>query len=326
MASLSDAQLDFLKKFRQGVMSSEDIEYYEGNSWWESALGSSTREAVEMFKQAGLIYCLELDSDILRIAAFRLRVPELKAFLKIRKARVSGTKDKLVRRCIELDIKAVRDMITEDTYWATTQRGEELVDEYLGTRLSSQSECEDDVLRLLSISDYTSAAQRRAAYNASLTFSPGLGCTWGDLEVKRDVEILRYIYSHNPLSLTLFHPEDITHARPLAALAYLFGGKLSARLYSLVDDQNSGTMGGKTHKYQERIARLLQFYAIGQANLRQWKVEGILAVKVASCDDSCEGCKELSRHSHQIDNAPQLPYSLCSRPCGCKCCYVPIVR
>lgn len=326
MASPSDAQLEFLKKFRQGVMSNKDIDYYIGNSGWEAALRSSIPRVIQTFKKEDLIRRLELDSDLILIATTKLRTPDLKAFLKVRNAKVTGTKGELAQRCIGLDLKAVQAMIPEDTYWATTQHGEALVDEHLVAKLSAQSKCEDDVLALLTINDYASAAKRRASYNASLTFSPGMGCSWSDWEIKRDVEVLQYTYDQCPLALTLLHPGDVRRVRPLAAVMYLFGGKVSARLYSLVDEQNPDDSGGKTRKHQEAIARLLQSYAIGQANLRQWKAEGIKAVKVASCDDSCEGCRKLSKRSHQIDNAPQLPYSLCSSSCGCRCCYVPVVR
>jgi hypothetical protein len=326
MASLSDAQLEFLKKFRQGVMSERDIVHYVGNSGWEAVLGSSITLVIQAFKRDNLIHRLSPDSDLILIAASKLRSPDLKKFLSARNAKVSGTKDQLVHRCIELDFKAVQAMIPEDTYWATTEHGDALVDEHLGAKLAAQSKCEDDVLALLSINDYASAAKRRAAYNASLTFSPGMGCSWTDWDIKRDVEVVKYIYEQCPLALTLLHPGDVSRARPLAAVMYLFGGKVSARLYSLVDERNPDVIGGKSRKHQESIARLLQFYAIGRANLRQWKAEGIKAVKVASCDDSCEGCKQLSKRSHQIDNAPQLPYSLCTSSCGCRCCYLPEVR
>lgn len=326
MASLSDAQLEFLKKFRQGVMSERDIVYYVGNAGWEAVLGSSIPLLIQAFKRDSLIHRLNPDSDLILIAASKLRSPDLKMFLSARNAKDSGTKDQLVHRCIELDFKAVQAMIPEDTYWATTEHGDALVDAHLGKKLAAQSKCEDDVLALLSINDYAAAAKRRAAYNASLTFSPGMGCSWTDWDIKRDVEVVKYIYEQCPLALTLLHPGDVSRARPLAAVMYLFGGKVSARLYSLVDERNPDVIGGKTRKHQEAIARLLQFYAIGRANLRQWKAEGIKAVKVTSCDDSCEGCKQLSRRSYQIDNAPQLPYSLCTSSYGCRCCYVPVVR
>ena len=326
MASLSDAQLEFLQKFRQGVMSDKDLVHYDGNSGWEAVLGSSIPLVVQAFKRDNLIYCANLDSDLILIAASKLRTPDLKTFLRARNAKVSGTKDELVQRCIELDFKEVQAMIAEDTYWATTEHGDALVDEHLGTKLAAQSKCEDDVLALLSINDYATASKRRAAYNASLTFSPGMGCSWSDWDIKRDVEVVTYIYEQCPLALALLHPGEVRRSRPLAAVMYLFGGKVSARLYSLVEEQNPDVIGGKTRKHQEAIARLLQFYAIGQANLRQWKAEGIKAVKVTSCDDSCERCKQLSRRSHQIDNAPQLPYSLCTSSYGCRCCYVPVMR
>ena len=252
MASLSDAQLEFLKKFRQGVMSERDIVHYVGNSGWEAVLGSSITLVIQAFKRDNLIHRLSSDSDLILIAASKLRSPDLKKFLSARNAKVSGTKDQLVHRCIELDFKAVQAMIPEDTYWATTEHGDALVDEHLGAKLAAQSKCEDDVLALLSINDYASAAKRRAAYNASLTFSPGMGCSWTDWDIKRDVEVVKYIYEQCPLALTLLHPGDVSRARPLAAVMYLFGGKVSARLYSLVDERNPDVIGARLASIKSR--------------------------------------------------------------------------
>ena len=97
MASLSDAQLEFLQKFRQGVMSDKDLVHYDGNSGWEAVLGSSIPLVVQAFKRDNLIYCANLDSDLILIAASKLRTPDLKMFLRARNAKVSGTKDELGR-------------------------------------------------------------------------------------------------------------------------------------------------------------------------------------------------------------------------------------
>ena len=182
-------------------MSDKGLVHYVGNSGWEAVLGSSIPLVVKAFKRDNLIHRVNLDSDLILIAASKLRTPDLKTFLRARNAKVSGTKDELAQRCIELDFKEVQAMIAEETYWATTEHGDALVDEHLGTKLAAQSKCEDDILALLSINDYASASKRRrAAYNASLTFSPGMGCSWTDWDIKRNVELLS-ISTNNAHSL-----------------------------------------------------------------------------------------------------------------------------
>lgn len=329
MSALTDAQIEFLKKFHQGFMTDKEINWYHGNRGWESVLGSPVSEVIDLFKRECLISRLDPDSDLFRIASIALQVPQIKELLRGMNAKVSGTKDVLLKRCIELSRQSVRSIIPEESYWVATPRGGEVVDIYLQIKREALINCEDDVLISLANRDYSAAAKRRANYNSTLVFPPGMGCSWSDWDTKRDVEILDYIYSKKPMALALYHPNEINDARLLAALMHLFGGKVSSRLYGLASaSPNDGTAGIKSQerKQNERIARLLLFYAIGQVNLSQWKSDGHGFVRVSPCDSSCDSCKELAKRSYPLSNAPQLPNSLCSSPSGCRCSYIPAAR
>jgi hypothetical protein len=329
MGVLTDAQIEFLKKFHQGLMTDTLINHYAGNSGWESVLGSTIPKIIHMFKREKLITLVDPDADLYRIAEVVLRVPDIKELLKGMNAKVSGSKPVLLKRCIDLDERSVRELIPNESYWIVTQQGGEIVDKYLEAKGAAQIKCEDEVLGFLANADYSGAARRRADFNSTLVFPPGMGCSWPDWDTGRDEEILSYIYSRKPMALALYHPNQINETRPLAALMHLFGGKVSSRLYALVCGSSNGEGADTklhTRKQKEGIARLLLFYATGQANLREWKSHGYGFVRVSSCGDSCDSCKELSKRSYSVGTAPQLPHSLCAMPFGCRCSYIPIVK
>jgi hypothetical protein len=103
------------------------------------------------------------------------------------------------------------------------------------------------------------------------------------------------------------------------------GSRVSSRLNDLILRHCSGRDEDLRLAPVYDDARLLKVFAIGKANLDEWKASGVSRfVRIVDAgDDSCPACRAHSKKKYAIDEVPQLPIKACTGPIGCRCCYVP---
>ena len=321
---MTEARIMFLSKFQDRPVSQEDINYYESNQGWLEVLGKRPLELRVEYEEDGLIERLNAQDHLEVLMSGLLSVAALKEGLASLGFKKTGKKIELVHRLVSVDREAAIRLLPKGARWGTTKKGGALVDTYRANKQAEQERLEDDLLGMIAKKMYSLASKRRAEYNARQVFPPGLGCSWDNWDTSRDTHILESIRNLTPEALSHRPGETLEPARMLAALSYLLGSKLSSRLYGLIFRQDTSP-AKDSRSEASNDARLLVVFAIGKANIEEWKLSSACEfVKVLDAgSDSCRACRAQSKKKYPIGQPPELPNRLCTNPIGCRCCYVP---
>lgn len=320
-----EAKIMFLQKFQDRPMSLDEILYYESNQGWLDALGKSPLELKSEYEASGLIEELNTKDHLRALMSALLTVAALKESLALVGCKKSGNKVELIDRLIEADRGTAIKSLPNGVRWGVTEKGSELVNAYRAKKKDEKEWLEDKLLELASSKRHLEAATLRAEYNARQVFPPGLGCSWDNWDTARDVRILESISSLTPEVLSCRSSDALGTARLVATLSYLMGSKLSSRLHGLILRNASDCLQSLQSSSVHDEARLLEKFAIGKANLDEWRASADCKfVRILDAgDDSCQACKAHSQRKYAIEEVPQLPSKACTHPIGCRCSYVP---
>jgi len=322
---VQEAKIMFLQKFQDRAMGQEEIIYYESDQGWLAALGKSPVELIGEYEASGLIQQLNTKDHLGFLMNALLTVAALKEGLASAGCKKTGIKTELIERLIEANREGVIKLLPSGVRWGVTEKGAEMVTAYRAKKKEVKERLEDELLDLVSNKNYLQASTRRAEYNARQVFSPGLGCSWDNWDTSRDVRILQIISGLTPEALSCRLTKALRPARLMAALSYLMGSRLSSRLNDLIlrhcNDSDEVLQSAPVHD----DARLLEAFAIGKANIDEWKTSSVSRfVRILDAgDDSCPACRAHSKKKYKIDEVPELPIKACTSPIGCRCCYVP---
>ena len=316
---LSNALLDFLGKFQGRPMSISDIEYYYGDQGWEEALGMPVSEAFSLFRHENLVLAADPATDPFRLANLLLSVAKLKALLKPQGAKISGKKEDLINRLLELNPDILAAALPNQLFFIPTEAGNALIEARIGARRAKRDQCESRILDYLVQGMTVDAIHTWNQYAEGEPFKLRIEGSRFD----REVNILNTIkYSACSYLRSRLAPEEVDALRAFAAITHLCGKNLSeASLEKLRPDIESFKQRGHDLP-METAARMLTFFAIGQENLRNFKKMGYAFASTTSCSESCEFCKAQSGIRHQVEQIRELPHQECTHPSGCRCTYL----
>jgi hypothetical protein len=317
---LSNAYVDFLKKFDGPPMSQTDIKCYCGNQGWEQSLGTSVVEVVSIFKEQNLIRLARPAEDAEYLANYLIPVGELKRLLKQEGLKVSGNKKNLINRLLEHKPNLLVAALPDKPLFMTTDSGSTLVRNRVRSQRLSREKCELTILALINEGKINDAVD---SWNQYAQDAPSASLVDSD-RIDREIRILtalrheacEYLASRLPL-------EAIDALRAYASIRHICGRTLTqAALEKLGPDLErfSRLSDGQS---PDVSARMLTFYAIGQENLRSFKRMGYHLVSTRACSESCQHCQVQSKVRWRIEQAPELPHPLCTHSIGCRCTYGP---
>lgn len=300
-------------------MSISDIEYYYGNQGWEEALGMPVSEAFSLFRHEYLVCALDPATDPYRLASYLLSVPKLKALLKPHGAKISGKKEDLINRLLELNPDLLAVAMPNQLFFIASEAGNALIEARMSARRAKREQCE---LRILDSLVQGKTVDAIHAWNQYAEGEPFKLIVDGS-RFDREVNIINTIkYSACGYLRSRLAPEDVDALRAFAAITHLCGKNLSeASLEKLRPDIESFKQRGYDLP-METAARMLTFFAIGQENLRNFKKLGYGFASTISCSESCEFCKAQSGIRRQLEQIPELPHQGCTHPSGCRCTYL----
>lgn len=318
-----EAIIMFLERFRDRPVKESEINYFGNNQGWAEVLKVDPWTLTRKFEETGLIRLLSAENDTERMLSAFQTVASLKEALGKLGHKKSGNKIELVTRLAEFSKDEAIKLIPQESCWATTPKGAELVDDYRSQKKAHREELEDRAFELVLNKMHKQVSRLIADYNSKQVFPPGLGCSWTDWDTTRDVNILKTIRELTPNILAGKSAKDLEPARIAASLDYLFGSRITPRLNRIM----LAHLGISSDEEKQRLgldARNLLHYAYGKTNLEEWKKKSILYAKISGCgDDSCQACQVISQKKFPISKIPQLPYEKCAASSGCRCCYIP---
>jgi hypothetical protein len=317
---LSNAYVDFLKKFDGPPMSQMDIECYCGNQGWEEALGTSVAEVVTIFKEQNLIRLAKPSADAEYLADYLISVDELKRLLKQEGLKVSGKKKDLINRLLEHKPSLLVAALPDKPLFMTTDSGSALVSNRVRARYSRREQCELTILDLIYEGKINDAIEAWNQYAQGETYASSVESERLDREIRILNTIRHEVCTYLTSRLSL---EAIDALRTYASIRHVCGKSLTQPALEKLGPDLERFSKLSNGQPADISARMLTFYAIGQEKLRSFKRMGFHLVSVSACSESCQHCQDQSKVQCPIEQAPELPHSLCTHAMGCRCTYGP---
>jgi hypothetical protein len=135
-----------------------------------------------------------------------------------------------------------------------------------------------------------------------------------------DIEHLRRIYSASPKILRTIGPEKLRTLQIVASVAYLVG---ISRYRHLLPEGFTTDLAMDN----EAAVRMVLFSALHRGEMEYFRSANVKRVRHWSSPNvdtkwkSCTCCDALRGQEWELDQAPELPYELCTSPLGCRCTY-----
>lgn len=307
----SKAHLLLLSKFIRG----QEVSYFTKGGNWEKVLNESPQKAIKRFIDEGMIVNADLDT----IVSYKYKVSELKDLLKQRGLAVSGTKDELVQRLIQVDKEGMMKLISGMELLTCTQTGREIAEQYIASEKEKRTKVEHQVIDYLAKRMFKEASLTVANYEAEQVFPRGMGIDWKHYNPNRDIEILKNIYGNKPEILSKLENAKLDSLRPAAGMMLLWG-ESTATKWLPTDFETGLSMDN------DSAARMLLFNSQNKETLKQYGESGVVQyVEILATPNSCESCKKLQGKRYKVNEAPKLPNPNCTHELGCRCVYLPCV-
>jgi hypothetical protein len=135
-----------------------------------------------------------------------------------------------------------------------------------------------------------------------------------------DLEHLKRIYSASPKILRPIGPEKLRTLQVVASAAYLVG--ISRYRHLLPEGFQTGLKMDN-----EAAVRMVQFSARHRSEMDYFRSANVKSVRHWSSPNSdekwksCATCDALRGREWDLNEAPELPYELCTSRLGCRCTY-----
>jgi hypothetical protein len=311
------------------------IPYFPG---WQSVLNSDPKRVVEELTHDGVLGPPDLKTKI----SLTFLVPGLKSLLRERKLKVSGRKSDLVDRLLKHDPSTAENLVRNVQIIGCTEWGNQLSDEYKQFCDCEFNEFEQNLIQALKqgqfavfldlINNYARAQVPLSGYRYRITL-PSIA---NDSQRMNDLE---EIFNFTPPSYSHLRPNELATFRLAAGLLHLgmvppdhiFPQDFSPDLR--VKDRIWATRGflysldfekAKRELFQSRAQYLAdkELFKNDPEMLKLLKESGdykYAYIHSAMDDYVCPECKKLAKNKHNIDQLPNLPFSGCTNPDGCRC-------
>lgn len=304
----SHPHLELLSKFLTGSSPS----WYLNDARWEPVLREKPEQAIKRFVDNGALVRGDLSQHVNHV----FKTPDLKAMLKERGIKVSGTRAEQVARLVEHDPEGMKQATRDAVVYACSETGAKLVRDYLAYQEKTLADAEQDVRARLTRKDFDGASRAVARFEATKVFPRGLGTDWQKYDTKPDVFALSVIFGEIPEILSAMQPTDIEPLRLAAAFMYLWGtNRAEGLLFGLATGIALDA---------ETAARMFIFLAEHRKNIEEYKSSGVVKrVRILGVHNSsipaCPACQALDGKTYSLNKVPVLPFKNCTCSVGCRC-------
>lgn len=299
----------FLSKFLkpQQVDGSRRIGGYSLEEW-RAVLGNPPTQVFRRFLSDGLVERATLSEHL----SHRYKVSDLKELLKQYGLSVSGRKTELVARLIQHDVQSAREAVKDLMVFQCTEQGRNIAEKYLTREKTRRAQAEQAVWDALKKHEFKNASHKVAEFEASQIFPRGMGVDWANFDHSRNLEMLNWVFKSFPEALKQLplNSKQIEQCRVVTAMSYLWG------------NWNSPEEFRHTNSPLWKATGILSNHAYYQKSKSELQIQGakfVTIVGYGSQPAHCTACHELTGQRFRIEEVPELPYSKCTGPFGCRC-------
>lgn len=306
----SPAHLLFLSKYIEPRIPEDFVTRIE----WKEVLQGEPYKTISMFIDENML----LEGDLACRLSYKYKVIELKEFLKQRGQIVSGKKNVLIYRLIEIDKLGMENLVSDLLVLLCTDEGRNIAENYLKNETGKRIFAEQQTIQFLHDRKFKEACLIMGHYEAEQVFQRGIGINWKKYTPESDIEILNDIFSSKPKVLKEMDSSKYEKLWIDASMHYLWGIIKSGNWIDT--DFETGIDYAVT-----TAARLIECNAYYKRDIRELKQKGKMIVYIiSSANDSlvCPACKKLSGKRFNISEVPELPYEQCTSEMGCRCSVV----
>lgn len=304
---LSEAHLQLLSRF----LLAQRVENV-AQPYLEDALGEKPDAAIKRFMAEGMLVPASLQNRLLATYG----TAELKALLRERGLKVSGTKDSLIERLTSADPQGMAAKVAKLNIYECSPEARTMAEQYTGNQWADKNAAFAESIAFLRAHEFQQASLVVSSYESRQVFKRGVGVDWSNPDTLGDVRDLRTIFSARPGILAGL-PEDAWESLRVAAGMMLLWGKNRATEWL-----PANFVGIERFDDDDTAARMLVFYARSQRDLEAYRQAGVTKVRVLGCDDSCSACRRLMSGTYALANVPELPHPGCTHEIGCRCTLV----
>ncbi len=303
------AHLELLTRFLNGCAVSQ----YDQADYLTGVLKEPPAAAIKRFLQDGM---LTPASPSVALCSL-LQAKELKALLKQRGIKVSGTKPELAARLAEIDIAGTLEVIGGRIVYQCTETATVLAHDYIREQAKKRNAAHQEIVAALQKRDFEKAARIEDLFAASQPFAGGLSDCDANIsyelpcDIATTVRKLNTMFSETPGILRNVEPARLEVLRMVAAETLLWNDR---DILTLPDDFETGI-----HLDPLSAVRMFHFFCIYKENLRSYADAGIEAV-VWMASGPCPACQKLDGRIFRITKVPEVPCPSCINPSGCTCC------
>jgi SAP domain len=307
----SEGHLFLLSKF---IRAQEPKYFYSNQEYWGRILGESPQKAIKRFVEEEILVRPSLDF----LVSYKYKVTELKGMLRQQGMPISGKKDELANRIIQVDEEAMENLVSETELLVCTQLGREIAEQYKASENEKRSNVEKQIFDYLTQRMLGEASLLAGSYIDGLMETHGLGKSWKRPSPEFEAGVLKIIFNNKPEILSNLDETKLETLRMGAAMLELLGTNSATK--RLPPNFETGLTIDN-----DSAARMLLFNAMSIIHLKQYKESSLKYVEVLGATTSCSFCKNIAGKRYAINEAPTLPNPKCTHELGCRCVYLPCI-
>lgn len=303
----SPAHLLFLSKFIEPRIPEDFVTRIE----WKEVLQGEPYKTISMFIDENML----LEGDLACRLSYKYKVIELKEFLKQRGQIVSGKKNVLIYRLIEIDKLGMENLVSDLLVLLCSDEGKRIAEEYLQNQKEKRILAEQQTILFLQNRKFKEACLIVGHYEAEQVFQRGINMDWKHYTPEIDIQMLNDIFASKPKVLKEMDSSKYEILWIVACMMYLWGTNKSGNW--IASDFETGVRYDVT-----TASRLIEFNAYFKRELRDFVQNGEKKVYINSYvndDLVCPACKKMSGKRFNISEIPELPYEQCTSEMGCRC-------
>jgi SAP domain-containing protein len=284
---------------------------------WEKVLHELPHQAIDRWISEGMLVSPPIESQLNTFT-----VTQLKDLLRQHTLTVSGRKDQLIKRLLEVDPDGMARVASQRRVYECSPEARQLATQYRDQQKKDRAECDQRTLELIYRKDFRGACLEAAHFEARQVFPRGIGMDWTNYNPDRDIALLTYMFERKPKILNDLKESDWEPLRVAAAMMHLCGKLKTTELMP---------MGFVTlprfdpYIANDTAARMILFHAGHCLDQKEYSSMAVKEVKISCADNSCSVCQELARHRYPLDKCPELPYEHCTCEVGCRCLTSPVL-
>jgi|GEM_PF-2266876 len=303
LPSLSKPAFSLLREFKfQG-----NPDDYTNSERWQDVL-PDPEYTVKFFSEGDLIRPLTQIETI----DLNLTKVEIQDVLRTHNKPVSGLKDELIKRALNIDENIFNDKLKEESIYKCTEKGLKLVKIFENYQQKLQKKVKEEILSQLENRQFRSCLELRKKFEDEKVFPspPGMG-TWSTF-ISSTLEQLQLIFSKRPTILKEISDDNLEKLRLGAGFLAIWGESKPDK--DLISRELEC-------KFDFDVAcRMLLFHASHIQDLTRYEESNVVRkVEIIASNDSCDNCKKIDGKKFEIDKVPELPYPNCTCELGCRC-------